>query len=261
MQFQLIAALALGTVLFLDPRTPSAPAAPAPTTSSALVGTTLDVVCPSATYKVFCGEATDPSAAGEPQVSGGCPPYTITHTDTVVTPPMCPAERFDTFIERIWHVSDQCGNAAICRQEIHLLKNVVKLDLHPRSCPNPFNRGANGKYPAAILGGPNLDVTQIIPSSLRLYVFQCAGGGSIAPIPAMTHVEDVSRPYTGGDECGCTTQGPDGFPDLTFKFDRPAMEQALGLGAYPNMSNVKLVIVGETLNGCSFLGLDCVRVQ
>lgn len=261
MQFHLVAALALGAVLYLDTLSPAPAPASAPTTATAIGGPTLDVQCPPAIYKVFCGESIDPADAGEPQVSGGCPPYVIDYTDTSFTPSSCPAERFDTYIARIWTITDQCGNTATCKQELHIVKNVVKFDLKPTSCPNPFNRGSGGRLPAAILGGPNLDVTQIIPASLRLYVFQCVGGGSIAPIAAMTHVEDVTRPYTGGEECGCTTQGPDGYPDLTLKFDRPAMEQALGLGAYPNMSFVKLVIVGELTNGCSFIGLDCVRVQ
>lgn len=257
MQFHLVAALALGTTLVLGSLAP----VPAPSTSSTAIAPALDVVCPVATVKVICGMPFDPSVAGTPEVSGGCPPYDVTFSDTSTTPQACQAERFVQTVTRTWTITDQCGNSATCRQDIHVVKELVSLDLHPRSCPNPLNRSSNGKFPAAILGTADLDVTQIVRGSLKLYPLHCQGGTSIAPIPSMTTYEDVAAPYTAGDECGCTTAGPDGYLDLIFKFDQRAMVQALGLNSYPNGTMVKLTIVGDLADGCRFIGLDCVRVQ
>lgn len=229
--------------------------------SSLLVTDPLLITCPVGPVKVFCGAPYGPEVAGEPTAEGGCPPYTFTYDDVGTTPQHCPAERFVQSVTRTWTVTDACGNTDVCRQEIHIVKDLVYLDLHPRSCPNPLNRQTAGKYPAAILGTPSFDVSTIVPGSLSLYLLHCQGGGSVTPIPTMTRYEDVSGPYTGGAECGCTTDGPDGYMDLTFKFDRRQLIQALGLNMFPNFSDVKLVIVGDLTDGCKFIGLDCVRVQ
>lgn len=221
----------------------------------------LVVTCPEALVKVFCGDPLDPSATGEPDVSGGCPPYTINYSDVTSAPPSCPAGRFVESLTRTWTISDSCGNSTTCRQVLHIVKQVVALDLHPTSCPNPLNRGSSGVYPAAINGSATFDVTTIVPGSLQLWGFNCNGGPAI-PIPAMTQVSDVSTAYfPGASRCTCTTDGPDGFPDLIFKFDTPSMVAALGLNQYARKSFVQLVIVGQLTNGCEFIGVDCVRVQ
>ena len=255
MQITLLTASALCLLALANPSAP----VPAPETPAALVGTALFVECPPPTAKLLCGDAYDPSITGEPIVSGGCEPYKVDYVD-VHTPGRCAAGRFDEVVHRTWTISDSCGNTATCTQNIHIVKKSVVLDLHPRSCPNPFNRGSSGKYPAAILGTPSFDVHDIVPGSLQLWGFNCQGGPAI-PLPAFTTYADVSAPYTGGALCGCTTDGPDGFTDLIFKFDKPAMEAALALGQYANFSNVQLVITGELVDGCSFVGSDCIRVQ
>lgn len=274
MQFQLVTASMLALAVLPTPRntTPNetfatavnAPSAePAAFVAPALAtdaGAPLVVVCPTEVVKVTCGMAYDPSVAGEPEVSGGCPPYTVVFNDVAMTPTECVARRFDDNVKRTWTITDSCGNSATCLQTIHVLKTLIELDLHPRSCPNPFNRKSNGKFPAAINGTATFDVTTIIPGSLQLWGFDCVGG-PIAPIPSMTGYEDVSAPYTGSDACGCTTQGPDGFLDLIFKFDQPTMNAALNLGQHPRFTNVQLVIVGDTTDGCRFIGADCIRVQ
>lgn len=229
-------------------------------TSSLTVGP-LVIECPVGPAKVFCGMPYGPEEVGEPTASGGCPPYTFDYSDNATLPQNCPAERFVQSVTRTWTVTDACGNSTSCQQVIHIVKDVVFLDLHPRSCPNPLKRNQSGKYPAAILGTAGFDVTTIVPSSLRLYVLHCQGGGSVAPISTMFNYEDVSAPYTGGAECGCTTDGPDGFLDLTFKFERRELVNALGLNSFQAFSDVKLVLVGDLTNGCKFIGLDCVRVQ
>jgi len=95
----------------------------------------------------------------------------------------------------------------------------VALDVKPGSCPNPFNLASRGTLPAAVLGGPALDVAALDPASLRL-----------AGVPALRwSVEDVAAPFAGArTSCGdCTTGGPDGFPDLVLHFDRRELAAAL----------------------------------
>lgn len=228
-----------------------------PTTNSAALPP-LVVECPPL-VKQFCGDPTDPSWTGLPTVTGACDENVqITWTDNVVVK-NCEAQRFDRVIYRTFHVVDGCGNEGTCTQQIDVVKQVVVLDLHPRSCPNPFNRQGNGGvYPAAILGTPALDVTRIDPSSLKLWLQRCAGG---PVVPIRFAYEDVSAPYQGGEDCGCTTDGPDGFMDLTFKFDKREMRDTLNLNAFPNMSFVRLFITGQFTDGCGFIGTDCIRVQ
>jgi hypothetical protein len=230
--------------------------APAPPTSG------LVLQCPEI-YKVPCGSSIDPSVSGLPVILSGCDDpddpndVTITWVDTVA-PATCPSQRFVEIIHRTFTVTDGCGETTTCRQQLHIIKRFVNLDLHPRSCPNPFNRGGGGVYPAAICGSASLDVTQIDPNSLRISLHNCVGG-SVAPI--RWSYEDVVTAFTPDTVCGCTTQGPDGFLDLTFKLDKRAMEAALGLGSFPNFSFVTVVVTGQLADGCEFIGQDCIRVQ
>ena len=116
----------------------------------------------------------------------------------------------------------------------------------------------NGVVPVAILGTATQDVTQIDPSSVRIWTENCTGG----PVaPTLIHYEDVAAPYTGSDVCGCTTAGPDGFLDLWLRFDKQQFVQGLHLGNYPHFSYVKLVVTARLLSGCEIIGSDCVRVQ
>ncbi len=214
--------------------------------------------CPP-TAKVVCGLPNGPDVAGEPTVSGGCPPYVVTYSDTATPPAGCPAERFVRTITRTFTITDQCGNTVTCSHDLHELKNLYAFDAHPTSCPNPLNRRSNGKFPAAILGSATLDVTTLIPETIQLYVQHCSGGPAI-PIPTMFAYEDVATPFAG-PTCGCTTAGPDGYVDLVMKFDTQHLVNVLRLDQYPKFTNVRLTIIGTQTNGCRFIGLDCIRVQ
>lgn len=97
----------------------------------------------------------------------------------------------------------------------------VAFDLKPRTCPNQVNLRSRGVTPAAVLGTVELDVQAIDPSSLRV--------AGVAPLRSA--LEDVAAPFFpffGRDEAlDCTTQGPDGRPDLTLKLDTPALRSAV----------------------------------
>ncbi len=122
------------------------------------------------------------------------------------------------------------------------------MDIKPESCPNAFNVGKKGDISAAILGTDDLDVQNIDPSTLLLE------GVS----PTRWSVKDVAAPYSGGEPCGCTTAGPDGYKDLNLKFD--ALELAAALGEVNDGDELELTLTGSMTDGTSFEGSDCVVI-
>jgi hypothetical protein len=99
---------------------------------------------------------------------------------------------------------------------------VIAVDIKPRACPNPLNVKSRGKLPVAILGTDGFDVEQIDPASVRL--------AGVAPL--RWALEDVATPYesfTGKQDAhDCTRDGPDGYLDLTLKFETQELVAALG---------------------------------
>lgn len=97
----------------------------------------------------------------------------------------------------------------------------ASVDIKPQSCPNPLNIDSKGVIPAAILGTANLNVTDINATSVKLE--------GVSPIRHA--IEDVAtpfEPFTGKQEKDdCTDEGPDGMDDLTLKFDRQKVVDAL----------------------------------
>ena len=150
----------------------------------------------------------------------------------------------------------------------------VSVDIKPGSCPNPLNLNfvAHGQtevvtadnmaakadpgvkspkpvLPVAILGTEDFDVTNIDPESVVL-----------EGAPAIRwSMEDVSTPL--GDDaamCECTEAGPDGFIDLTLKFYRIDIINALG--EVHDGDIVPLTLAGELYDGTSIEGVDCVVI-
>jgi hypothetical protein len=142
---------------------------------------------------------------------------------------------------------------------------TADLDIKPGSCPNPFNikwlknldkgNGTDqaklkkgGKMPAAILGSLCFDVNEVDLSTIFLQGVP----------PLKSSYEDVAGPADGGD-CACTTDGgPDGYADLTLKFSR--LELAEALGNVANGDVVTLTLTGSLLDGTPFEAADCVTV-
>jgi hypothetical protein len=158
----------------------------------------------------------------------------------------------------------------------------VALDIKPGSCPNPLNIGRGdsgfwvyvddeldigssnassdafakahpgkrrGVLPVAILGTDEFDVSEIDIASVML-----------EGVPVLRHnYEDVSTPVPDdADECECTDFGPDGFIDLTLKFDKNAVVDAIG---EVNVGDViPLTLTGELLDGTPVEGIDCVVI-
>ncbi|MEI6708831.1 MAG: hypothetical protein WCK96_17040 [Methylococcales bacterium] len=137
----------------------------------------------------------------------------------------------------------------------------VPLDIHPTSCPNPINTNSNGIVPVAILGTKDLDVTKIDPTTIKLINPSLTNPLPVSPI--RWTLENVATPYTGNlvDAFSCNTSGPDGYVDLTLKFDTKKLIAALG-----NVSNravLKLQVTGKLkaeFGGTPIKGEDIVLI-
>ena len=118
----------------------------------------------------------------------------------------------------------------------------VAVDIKPGSCPNPVNVKAKGVLPVAILGTADFDVTTIDPDSISLE--------GVAPI--RWALEDVAT----------TSDGPDGYPDLTLKFDVQAIVAALG--PVQDDEEVSLTLTGtllEDFGSLPIVGTDYVIIK
>jgi hypothetical protein len=145
----------------------------------------------------------------------------------------------------------------------------VPLDIKPGSCPNPLNvkggrledagsrggsnmavgggadpaasegeRGKKAVLPIAILGTDEFDVALVDATTVVL-----------AGVPAVRwNYDDVTTPVAdGAEECECNDYGPDGFNDMTLKFDKAAIIAALG-EVYDG-DVVPLTISGQLVDG------------
>jgi len=130
----------------------------------------------------------------------------------------------------------------------------VSLDIHPASCPNPLNTKGKGVMPVAILGTGDFDVTQVDPASVRLE--------GVAPL--RWSLEDVATPYmpNGEEACyACTEEGPDGYMDLTLKFNM--QEVVAALGQVSDGDCIMLTLTGtlkEEYGGTPISGEDVVKI-
>jgi len=134
-------------------------------------------------------------------------------------------------------------------------RNGVPLDIKPTSCPNPLNVKSKGVLPVAILGTDSFDATQVDPSTITLQ--------GVAPIRwAIADVAAPYSPYIGKESCqNCTTAGPDGYSDLTLKFDAQAIVDVLG--EVEDGDCVKLTITGwlkGEFGGGPIIGEDLVWI-
>ncbi len=146
----------------------------------------------------------------------------------------------------------------------NLSKLSVFVDIKPQSCPNPLNiKGGYSKenpqshhediprrksvLPVAILGTDDFDVTTVDLSTVLLE--------GVAPIRSA--IEDVSTPFDG-ELCGCTTEGADGFDDLTLKFYR--QEIVAALGDVQDGDEVVLTLTGALNDSTPIEGADCVVI-
>ncbi len=126
----------------------------------------------------------------------------------------------------------------------------VDFDIHPTSWPNPINTNSRGLVPTAILGTENFDVTTVDPESLLLE--------GVSPIT--WSIEDVTGPAEGEGDCNDTEEGPDGYADLTLKYD--TKELVTALGEVNNGDEMILTITGNLLDGTQVVKAnDCIIIK
>ncbi len=130
----------------------------------------------------------------------------------------------------------------------------VELDIKPQSCPNPLRTNARGVTPVAILGTEEFDVQDVDPATVLLE--------GVAPI--RWYLQDVATPVEpGGDSCDCTTDGPDGFMDLTLKFVNQELIDSLEARLERPVEDgefLVLTLTGMTYDSTEIEGHDCVRI-
>ena len=136
-----------------------------------------------------------------------------------------------------------------------ILEQAIKVavDIKPGSCPNPLNVKSKGVLPVAILGSADLDVTTIVISSIRL--------AGVAPI--RDSYEDVAGGLAGADNCDCTESGPDGFDDLTLKFETQEIVEAIGEVDHGDIRELSLtgVLHDPSSYETPIEGADCVMIK
>jgi hypothetical protein len=124
------------------------------------------------------------------------------------------------------------------------------LDIRPASCPNLLNVGEKGVLPVAILGAADFDATAVDAATVRL--------AGVAPL--RWAVEDVATPYEPWNykvgKMDCTAAGPDGYTDLTLKFN--AAEVMAALGDVSDGDVLVIQLTGNLLDGRAIAGLDVV---
>ena len=128
----------------------------------------------------------------------------------------------------------------------------VPFDIKPQNCRNPLNVKSGGVMPAAILGTEDLDVTQIDSTTIKL----------VGVSPLRWNVEDVAtpfEPYTGKEDAyDCTTEGSDSYNDLTMKFKKKEIVEAIG---DVNDGDVLILTVNAQLfDGTAIVGEDIVVI-
>lgn len=156
-----------------------------------------------------------------------------------------------------FHLGDyQTGNVAETFQNYDFLLDpcesilslIMPVDIKPQSCPNPLNTKSKGVLPVAILGTEILDVNEIDLSTVRLQ--------GVAPL--RSSLEDVATPVERVNPCDCTTDGADGFVDLTLKFDTQEIVKALG--DVNDREVFELILTASLTDGTSLENSDCIII-
>ena len=106
-----------------------------------------------------------------------------------------------------------------------------------------------GVLPVAVVGAAELEGYQIDANCITR-----DGVGAVR-----SSYEEVSGPVADANNCNCTTDGPDGFMDLTLKFYTQEIVEAIG--EVNNNDEVILVLEGVTNSERPIEGSDCVLIK
>lgn len=127
----------------------------------------------------------------------------------------------------------------------------IYIDIKPGSCPNPLAARSEGLLPVAILGTDDFDVSTVDIATIKL--------AGVSPI--RSSFEDVATPLDKQEECECHSAGPDGYMDLTLKFDSREIIATLGdLSLLPRVSEIPLTLSCMLMDEeITLEGTDCIR--
>jgi hypothetical protein len=146
----------------------------------------------------------------------------------------------------IWHSFDGWFGPNF---KFESITQEVNIDIKPGSCPNPMNIKDKGVLPVSILGTEDFDVSTIDIASIRLE--------GVAPI--RSSYEDITTPVPDDAEvCECTTERPDGYLDLTLKFN--VQEIVAALGEVEDEEELELTLTGVLNDDVPIEGKDCIIV-
>ena len=132
---------------------------------------------------------------------------------------------------------------------LHEVPMRIQIDIKPQSCPNPINTRSKGILNVAILGSDVLDVKEIVPDTILLE--------DISPI--RFSYEDVSTAEDNTTECACTTDGLDGYVDLSLRFDTQELISVLDQPV--DGEEWMLRLTGALYNGTIIEGSDCIIIK
>ncbi|MFC1799521.1 choice-of-anchor D domain-containing protein [Candidatus Eisenbacteria bacterium] len=133
--------------------------------------------------------------------------------------------------------------------------SAVHVDIMPAECPNQVRIDRSGLVRIAVLGSADLDVMDVVPSSIRLR--RDGMPGEVSPLLDYQRA-DVATPFMG-PPCGCHGLSGDGLVDLimTFRID----DLAILFDPPPeNGTQVPIRLTGLLGDGSGVLGEDCVKV-
>ena len=111
---------------------------------------------------------------------------------------------------------------------------IVTIDIKPGSTENPFNTDAQGVLPVAIMGSAELDISQIVPSSIKL--------AGISPVRSIV-----------------TDLPPDGYADDLLHFR--SQDIASVLTGVVDGEVVTLELSGMLQDGTPIKGTDSILVK
>jgi hypothetical protein len=215
------------------------------------------ITCPDEIFIDNCDSAEHCfSVSVEDPEGGPVEIRVISGNATVTDHGICFAITGSDEFEIVIEATDSCGHADTCYLPVEInCGESIHFDIKPTSCPNPLNMRGNwdkgrSVIPAAILGTEELDVRDVDPTTVRL-----------EGVPAERWAyEDVTRPVEDRqDSCDCTEEGADGYEDLTLKFLKKAVIEALGDRV--NQDYVLIKITGQFYDGGSFEGYDCMIIR
>jgi putative hemolysin len=178
-------------------------------------------------------------------------------------PQDCPSGGMDNFCDGIQ--DQRCDSDCVERGENDADCPLIFVDIKPGSCPNPLelshkSEQNKGVLPVAILGTVAFDVKGINPNTIRMKRPECMECSSISPV--RWSYEDVATPYAGGQQCGCNKRRPDGYLDLTLKFDLATVAEKLKLyDVYGQTISVTIKADPYDDQGAPIRAHDCIVIH